>query len=428
MSIASRYGRYTRYRPTFVPWIGEIPLDWKVIRTKHAARVASGHTPSRSVREYWENCTIPWFTLADVWQIRDDRQKYIDQTKEKISQLGLDNSAARLLPAGTVILSRTASVGFSGILSQPMATTQDFVNWVPGRSITSEYLLYVFRTMRGELRRLTMGSTHQTIYMPDVLQFSTPLPSIAEQRCISKFLDRETVKIDALIQKKQRLIELLDEKRAALISHAVTKGLDPSVAMRQSGVEWIGEIPAHWSVKKVWMMFELGRGRVISHEEIHQHSGPYPVYSSQTLNRGMMGSMDTYDFNGDYLTWTTDGAYAGTVFRRSGKFNCTNVCGTLSPRGLVDLDFMRHAINLATSWFVRHDINPKLMNNVMASIQVQVPAIDEQERICSRIRTISQTMRPLVEAVTTVISRLQEYRAALISAAVTGQIDVRDEV
>jgi len=229
-------------------------------------------------------------------------------------------------------------------------------------------------------------------------------------------------------RRKRRLIELLNEKRAALISHAVTKGLDPSVAMRPSGVEWIGEIPAHWTVKRVWMMFELGRGRVISHEDIAQHPGPYPVYSSQTAGEGVMGNIDTYDFDGKYLTWTTDGAHAGTVFERSGKFNCTNVCGTLLPRSSLSLGFMRHAVDLATAWFVRHDINPKLMNNVMAAIQIQVPPVREQERIYSKILDLSATMQPLMRAVNSAIDRRQEYRAALISAAVTGQIDVRGEV
>ena len=109
---------------------------------------------------------------------------------------------------------------------------------------------------------------------------------------------------------------------------------------KESGVEWIGEIPGHWETKAVWMMFRLGRGRVISNEEMGAHPGQYPVYSSQTEDEGIMGYIDTYDFDGDYITWTTDGAKAGTVFYRTGQFNCTNVCGTLLPRNQnLDLRF-----------------------------------------------------------------------------------------
>jgi len=198
--VRGRFRKYPEYRDSGVEWIGQIPAHWDVTRTKFVARLRSGHTPSRQVPEYWENCTIPWFGLSDVWQIRDGNVEYVTETSEKISQLGLDNSAARLLPKGTVILSRTASVGFSAILGLEMATTQDFVNWVCGPRIRPEYLLYVFRAMQHEFTRLTMGSTHQTIYMPDVGKFSCPLPPPAEQDLIVAFARRKCTAIDKLLR------------------------------------------------------------------------------------------------------------------------------------------------------------------------------------------------------------------------------------
>ena len=209
-----------------VEWLGEIPAHWEVKRTKFAARLRSGHTPSRQHPEYWQDCTIPWFGLADVWQIRDGQIEYVHETTEKISELGLANSAARLLPKGTVILSRTASVGFSAILGVDMATTQDFVNWVCGATVRPEYLLYVFRSMTHEFRRLTMGTTHQTIYMPDVGGFSTPLPPLPEQEQIVAVIRKDTVRLDALVSKVREAIEGLKELRTALISAAVTGKID----------------------------------------------------------------------------------------------------------------------------------------------------------------------------------------------------------
>ena len=209
-----------------IEWLGQIPAHWEVKRTKFAAMLRSGHTPSRQNPEYWKDCTIPWFGLADVWQIRDGQVEYVNVTSEKISEIGLVNSAARLLPKGTVILSRTASVGFSAILGLDMATTQDFVNWVCGPSLQPEYLLYVFRAMGPVFRRLTMGSTHQTIYMPDVGRFSTPVPPVPEQDQIVAFVRRETVKIDALIATIRQAIDHLKEFRSALISAAVTGKID----------------------------------------------------------------------------------------------------------------------------------------------------------------------------------------------------------
>lgn len=216
----------TRLRDSGVKWLGEIPAHWQIKRTKFAARLRSGHTPSRQHQEYWENCTVPWFGLSDVWQIRDDRKEYVEETSEKISELGLAHSAARLLPKDTVILSRTASVGYSAIMGVDMATTQDFVNWVCGPSLRPEYLLYVFRSMRQEFTRLTMGSTHQTIYMPDVGQFSTPVPPLAEQDAIVAYIRSQVARIDSLVDTIVDGIERLSELRVALISAAVTGKID----------------------------------------------------------------------------------------------------------------------------------------------------------------------------------------------------------
>jgi len=209
-----------------VEWLGKIPAHWEVTRTKFVARLRSGHTPSRQNPEYWEHCTIPWFGLADVWQIRDGHTEYVTETAEKISELGLANSAARLLPSGTVILSRTASVGFSAILGVDMATTQDFVNWVCGPRLRPEYLLYVFRSMQHEFGRLTMGSTHQTIYMPAVGGFCTPIPAILEQDRIVVFVREQARRIDALVARVRDAVDRLKELRTALISAAVSGKID----------------------------------------------------------------------------------------------------------------------------------------------------------------------------------------------------------
>jgi type I restriction enzyme S subunit len=209
-----------------VEWLDEIPVHWEVNRAKFVARLRSGHTPSRQHPDYWQHCTIPWFGLVDVWQIRDGQTEFVSETTEKISELGLANSAARLLPKGTVMLSRTASVGFSAIMGVDMATTQDFVNWVCGPTLRPEYLLYVFRSMGHEFRRLTMGSTHQTIYMPDVGRFAAPIPPVPEQDQLVAFIRKETAKTDALVSKVRDAIARLKELRTALISAAVTGKID----------------------------------------------------------------------------------------------------------------------------------------------------------------------------------------------------------
>ncbi|MBV8841522.1 MAG: restriction endonuclease subunit S [Bryobacterales bacterium] len=209
-------------------WAHEIPGHWRIVKIKYVARLRSGHTPSRSEPDYWNenDCTIPWFTLADVWKIRDGGVEYVRETAENISPLGLANSSAVLLPKGTVIFSRTASVGHSAILDADMATSQDFMNWTCGPDLLPEYLLYVFRAMKPEFERLTMGSTHQTIYLPDVQQLKTPVPSPEEQREIVQIIRRKKQAAQKILASAREQKHLLREYRSALISAAVTGQLD----------------------------------------------------------------------------------------------------------------------------------------------------------------------------------------------------------
>jgi len=209
-----------------VEWIGEVPTHWQVIKFKYIAKLESGHTPSRNKPEYWVDCHIPWFTLADVWQLRDGSREYVHETKEKVSELGLANSSARLLPKDTVILSRTASVGFCAITGSEMATTQDFANWICGPKIISRFLLYSIKAMRRELDRLTMGSTHKTIYMPEIESFIGPVPPHNEQERIIAYLRERINTIDASIVSSEEIVSLLKERRTALISAAVTGKID----------------------------------------------------------------------------------------------------------------------------------------------------------------------------------------------------------
>ncbi len=188
------------------------------VQIRKVTRLGTGHTPSRSVDAYWEpaECTIPWLTLADVWQLRDGAVSVITETKEKISPLGLANSAAVRHPAGTVAFSRTASVGFSCILGVDMATSQDFVTWTCGPQLDPRYLLWVLRAERDDILRRTQGSTHKTIYMPDIEQLTIPLPPIDEQRRIVEYLDVETARIDSLATSRIRMIALLDERMTSI--------------------------------------------------------------------------------------------------------------------------------------------------------------------------------------------------------------------
>lgn len=210
-------------RPSRLPWLEHIPKHWGEPKLTFVARLGSGHTPSRAHPEWWTDCTIPWITTGEVWQIREDRIEYLSETREKISELGVANSSAEIHPAGTVVLSRTASAGFSAIMANEMATSQDFVTWTCGPQVRPRYLLLCLRAMRPDLLgRLAMGSTHKTIHVPDVQSIRIPLPPLREQDAIVEWTWERLHRIDAIQEAIARQIDLLHERRQTLASVAVT--------------------------------------------------------------------------------------------------------------------------------------------------------------------------------------------------------------
>ncbi len=190
--------------------------------------------------------------------------------------------------------------------------------------------------------------------------------------------------------------------------------------MKDSGIEWIGEIPNEWKLIQVKYLFKIGRGRVIAQTELEE-KGEYPVYSSQTRNDGCLGYIDTYDFDRSQLTWTTDGANAGTVFLREGRHNCTNVCGTLQPlTDSVNLKFQKYALEYIAFYHKRADTNGfKIMNNEMATIHTVCPSSEEQKKIADYLDEKCSKIDTWIEKQQTVIEKLKEYKLSVITEAVT---------
>lgn len=188
---------------------------------------------------------------------------------------------------------------------------------------------------------------------------------------------------------------------------------------KDSGIEWIGEIPKNWDLPKVKQLFYIGRGRVISQLDL-EDSG-YPVYSSQTKNNGCLGYIKTYDFDRSQLTWTTDGANAGTVFLREGKHNCTNVCGTLMPKTENNnLVFLKFALEYIATFHKRADINGyKVMNNEMAEIRVVLPPLEEQRKIAEFLDKKCSHIDSVLDKTKASIEEYKKLKQAVITQAVT---------
>lgn len=417
--------KYDKYKSSGIDWMGDIPKDWEVKRVKDVIKsLVGGGTPSTNKSEYW-NGSIPWVSAKDM---KYDR---IIDSIDYVSELGIRQSSSRLISSNSILI-----VVRSGILKHTLpvaindvsvAINQDLKAIVPNKTVSVEFLLRIFKGFSANILMncQKVSVTVESIELQEFLNFPITIPPVQTQIQIANYLDTKTQSIDKKINLLTQKANYYKEYRKSLINETVCKGLDKNVKLKNSEVHYINSIAQHWKTERIKDLFSIGRGRVIG-QELLIEEGKYPVYSSQTENNGCLGYIETFDFDNDLLTWTTDGANAGTVFRRSGKFNCTNVCGTLIPkRKNLDLDYVVYALQESASHNKRIDTNgAKIMNNEMGVIKIAFPPLSEQTQIANYLDQKTQTIDKIVSNINTTIDTLKELRKTLINDAVTGKIKV----
>ena len=255
-------------------------------------------------------------------------------------------------------------------------------------------------------------SARPNLSLGDLRDFTFILPPKSEQKKIAEILSTWDKAIEAV----EKLVANSQQQKKALMQQLLT---GQKRLLDDNGVKFGDE----WEEFSISDLCKIGRGRVISKTEIEENFGSYPVYSSQTLSNGIMGYLNSYDFDGEYVTWTTDGVNAGTVFYRNGKFNCTNVCGTLSPKNnLINLKFLALALSRVAFKYVSHTLaNPKLMNGVMGTITIQVPKIEEQEKIAQVLTTADRE----IDLYQQQLDELKLEKKSLMQQLLTGQKRVK---
>lgn len=263
----------------------------------------------------------------------------------------------------------SVGIGRKGTIDKPVYFDQPF--WTVDTLFYSEiyegfipkYIFYLFQTINWKKYNTSTGVPSLTSSSIENIEKS--FPCYDEQLKVANFLTM----IDMRIETQIKIIN--DYK---ILKNHIIKSY-----IKQNGTSYLlSEIA------------ELGRGRVINSAEISKQKNPiYPVYSSQTSNNGIMGYLDNYDYEGEYITWTTDGANAGTVYYRNGKFNCTNVCGILKIKNGYDAYYISNILNCYTKKYVSTNLaNPKLMNNVMANIKINLPSAEQQKHSSKILQSI----------------------------------------
>jgi type I restriction enzyme S subunit len=445
-----RFQRYPAYKESGIEWLGEIPAHWQVRRLKHLASLNQD-----ALREDTDpGLEIVYIDIGGVHSLGHIVKR------ERLTFASAPSRARRRVQDGDVIVSTVRTyLRAIALINNPepnLVVSTGFAVVRPGNELTTDYAAYALRAPYFVERVVanSKGVSFPAINESEMATYALVVPPVHEQRAIAAFLDREAARIDALVAKKERLNELLQEQRSAVVTRAVTKGLDPNGRMKNSGVEWLGEIPAHW---ECLTLARVTPSRCDGPFGSGLKSGHYANSGVRVVRLQNIGWAEFLDSDRAYI----EEAYAGELGDHSVVGGDLLIAGLgdeghpvgracTAPEGIepamVKADCFRFrldqrrflprfaayqlsamASSAAGSW-ATGATRSRMNLTTTAARKVVLPPLDEQRAIVEILDREGERFRALMGRVHDAIDRLQELRIALVSAAVTGKIDVREEV
>ena len=438
---SEKHKPYPSYKDSGVEGLREVPRHWVVRKVTQLFSIGSGTTPPTDYSEYYGG-KIPWITTSEL------RESVVTSTEQTVTKQALETfPALNVYPEGSVAVAMYgATIGRLGVLGTPAAVNQACCVFSVPKRIDAWFWFYWLQSRRPYLISLGYGGGQPNLSQELLKSIRVPTPPLDEQHAIAAFLDRETVQIDALVAKKERLIELLQEKRTALVTQAVTNGLNPSVRMKDSGFEWLGKIPDHWEIAPVYARYEVALGKMldakrmsgdglgwylrnidVQWDSVNTHDLPQMDFAPEERDRYRLRK-------GDLLV--CEGGEVGRAAIWEGSIKeCfyQKAIHRVRPRSMRDITRFFYYIMYALAMrgvFVAGS-NPNTINHLTAvqlsHYRFPFPSSDEQSAIASFLDRETARIDTLVAKIHEAIERLKELRTALISAAVTGKIDVRPD-
>jgi len=412
-----------------------IPSGWTNDRLKDVSAINASSLPTNTNADYefdyLEISNVNYFGVVDPEQI--ERLRYEDAPSR---------ARRRIAPNSTIISSvrpNLQAVAFIPDAGADLVCSTGFNVVQPHETRLLprfSYFALISESARQYFEAAATGVGYPAVGDKEFNSFPLPLPPLPEQQRIAAYLDASCAAIDAAVTAKRRQLETLDNLRWAISLKAVTQGLNPNVAMRRTGVDWVPEIPAHWEVSKLNTMFRFRKGdkaMELTQKYIAEYPGEFPVYSGQTADEGLMGSIDSFefDFASPVIFVTTVGAKAMTTRIVSGKFSLSQNCALIIPwhRG-VNVDYYYPAIHSLFD-FERRSIalimQPSLRFKDLKKFRLPVPPRDEQREIVAFLKGKSESIASVIAGIESQIDTLTAYRKSLIHECVTGQRRVTEE-
>jgi type I restriction enzyme, S subunit len=419
--MAERYNAYPKYKNSRVKFIGYTPKDWEVKKFKYAVNFQEG--PGILAKDFFD-FGIPLLRIQNTKEefVTDDYKTFLDlnTVNQRWKQFRVE--------IGDIIISCSASTGLVSEVDSRTVGSIPYTGLIRLRpktnSITKDLIKYFVQSevYHEQIHILQTGATIQHYGPIHLNQIFISIPDIDEQTQIANFLDHETSKIDTLIEKQQQLIKLLKEKRQAVISHAVTKGLNPDAPMKDSGVEWLDKIPEHWDILRLSFALKLQSGDTITSDSI-ENTGKYLVYGGN----GTRGYTTNFNCDGEYVLIGRQGALCGNINVASGRFFASEHAIVVYPRKPFNTVYLAEILTfMDLGQYSVSAAQPGVSVERLDLLKVILPPENEQVEMSRLIIKEDSVFQSLSEQCESMISLLIERRTALISAAVTGKIDVRN--
>ena len=437
--------RYETYKDSGIQWVGEIPSHWDSNKLKFFADISTGTTPSTANEEYWNEATENWYTPADF----NEGDIHLNGSSRKVSAMAFEKSACKVFKKNVVLVvgigATLGKIGFSRVecsANQQINAIEFYDNVYP--LFGAYYLSSLKEVMKSLASAATLAIMNQSVTgsIPFVC------PTLAEQKNIATYLDRKVSQIDATIAEKEQMLEDLKNYRSAIISEAVTKGLDKNVEMKDSGIEWLGMIPKHWGLVKLKNKAKVN-GRIgfrgyTTADLVPKGQGAYTIGGKHITNCVIDLS------NPDFISW--DKYYESPeIMVKKGDILMAQR-GSLGKAALVREDIGDATINpslvllnaiamnevflyyylVSSSCLAYIDLLntatavPMISQNQIENIFVPIPSGKEQKQIADYLDRKTKEIDETTIMVSTQISDLKSYKSALITEAVTGKIDLRD--
>ena len=406
--------KYENYKRTESDWLPDVPSHWGYKRTKWIFK---------EIDERSESGQEELMSVSNYTGVTRRSEKNITMFMAE------DYSGYKLCSKNDLVVNILwAWMGAMGMAPERgiVSTAYGVYRFRNPKDMHPAYFEYLVRIPQlvVEYARRSKGVTpsRARLYSDSLFKIEFPIPPVIEQRTITSFLDYKCRQIDTFIKKKKRLIALLEEQKTAIINKAVTKGLDPSVAMKPSGVEWLGEIPAHWEVRKLKYICSFQSGSNLTSEQLTEE-GEFPVYGGN----GIRGYYSEYTHDGNYILIGRQGALCGNINHAMSKFWPTEHAVVVYPKTLVNLFWLGELLRVMNlNQYSEAAAQPGLSMSKIRQLEILIPPIEDQDRIESCLKEEIKTLNRSVDVIASELKLIQEYKQSLIAHAVLGKIDVRD--